>query len=159
MSKFRSSLNLCVIAVLAASLIRPQASAAQAASPQVSDPRAACAADIQKLCPNVPAGGGRILACLVQHKTEVSAGCKQAVLGAMKSSGGASPGASPAPAAAGPAPATASPATPAAPGNVAGSASAAPSKTPTKQRTSSSSTSAVSGEHSFLMKQVKIVDQ
>jgi hypothetical protein len=41
--------------------------------------RAACGADIQKLCPGVQPGGGRILACLKQHKDEVSDACKQAV--------------------------------------------------------------------------------
>src|SRR6202021_1658243 len=71
-----------------------------------------------------------------------------------KSSGDASSADSPAPAAANPAPAAASPASPAAPSehhNDAGSASTAPSSSPSK--------SAVSGEHYFLMKQVKIIDQ
>jgi len=40
--------------------------------------RAACSADIQKLCAGVQPGGGRIMACLKQHKDEVSDGCKQA---------------------------------------------------------------------------------
>ena len=52
-----------------------------------ADPREACAADLQKLCPNVPEGGGRILACLKQHQDQVSAACKQAVLKALQPSG------------------------------------------------------------------------
>ena len=170
MSRSRTLLILCVIAVLAESLLRPQTSTAQAAS-QLSDARAACASDVQKLCPNVPPGGGRILACLKQHKDEVSDGCKRAILGATgKSSGDASSAGSPAPAAANPAPpaanpgpAGASPAPPAAPvqhHNDAGSASTAPSSSPSKQKSHASSTaSAVPGEHYFLMKQVKIIDQ
>jgi hypothetical protein len=41
--------------------------------------RAACAADVQKLCPGVQPGGGRIMQCLSEHKSEVSEICKQAV--------------------------------------------------------------------------------
>ena len=116
MSRSRALLMLCVIAVLAESLLRPQTSTAQAASPQPSNARAACASDVQRLCPSVPPGGGRILACLKQHKDEVSDGCKRAILSAMgKSSGDASSADSPAPAAFSPAPAAASPAPPAAP--------------------------------------------
>ena len=52
----------------------------------VADARAACATDIQKLCPSVQPGGGRILACLKQHKDQVSDVCKQAVMKATKGS-------------------------------------------------------------------------
>jgi hypothetical protein len=174
MSRSRTLLILCVIAVLAESLLWPQTSTAQAAAPQLSDARAACASDVQKLCPNVPPGGGRILACLKQHRDEVSDGCKRAIVSAMgKSSGDASSTASPALAAANPAPpaapASASPAPSAAPvqhQSDAGSASTAPSSSPSKsslpskQKSHASSTaSAVPGEHYFLMKQVKIIDQ
>ena len=48
--------------------------------------RAACEADVQKLCTGVQPGGGRILACLKQHKDQVSDGCKQAVQKATKGS-------------------------------------------------------------------------
>lgn len=36
----------------------------------------ACKADVEKLCPDVQPGGGRIIQCLKQHKDEVSAECK-----------------------------------------------------------------------------------
>ena len=42
-------------------------SAARGASP--------CAADIQKFCPNVTLGGGRIQACLKEHEAELSPEC------------------------------------------------------------------------------------
>ena len=35
-----------------------------------------CVADAQKLCPDVKPGGGRIAACLKEHKDQVSAQCK-----------------------------------------------------------------------------------
>ncbi len=48
--------------------------------------RAACASDVQKLCPGVQPGGGRIMQCLGEHKSEVSETCKQAVLKARQGS-------------------------------------------------------------------------
>ena len=46
----------------------------------MKDVRAACETDAKKLCAGVQPGGGRILQCLGQHKTEVSDACKQAVM-------------------------------------------------------------------------------
>ena len=40
--------------------------------------RAACAEDVQKLCAVVQPGGGRLVACLKEHKDSVSDRCKQA---------------------------------------------------------------------------------
>src|SRR5664279_1853759 len=153
MSRSGTFLILCVPAVLAVSLLWPQTSTAQAASPQLSDARTACASDVQKLCPGVPAGGGRVLACLKQHQDQVSDGCKRAILSAMgKSSGDANSAASPAPPAASPAP----PAAPVEHRNDAGSASTAPSSPasksslPSGQKNQASATaSAGSGEHYF----------
>lgn len=51
---------------------------------------AGCAEDAQKLCAGVQSGGGRIIACLKQHKDSLSAKCKQAAAQvANQSSGGA----------------------------------------------------------------------
>ena len=36
----------------------------------------ACRADVQKLCPGIKPGGGRIKECMKAHKDEVSDGCK-----------------------------------------------------------------------------------
>ncbi len=150
MSRSGTLLILCAIVVLAEFLLWPQTSAAQATSPQASDARTACAADVQKLCAGVPAGGGRVLACLKQHKDEVSDGCKQAILAAMgRSSSDAGSAASPA--AAPPAPAASS-TPPAATANP-------PSTSPSKQTSHASPTASASGQHYFLMKQVKIIDQ
>jgi hypothetical protein len=63
----------------------PQSPAQPGPSQQaVAEARAACDTDIQKFCPTVQPGGGRILACLKQHKDQVSDGCKQAVTKALK---------------------------------------------------------------------------
>ena len=49
-----------------------------------ADPLSYCKADVARLCPGVPPGGGRIMGCLKQHQMEVSVGCAKA-LQAMKS--------------------------------------------------------------------------
>src|SRR5262249_30841682 len=46
-------------------------------------PLALCKADAERICPGVVPGGGKIIACLKQHKDEVSIGCAKA-LKAMK---------------------------------------------------------------------------
>src|ERR1700692_3259650 len=46
--------------------------------PSLAAIRAACADDAQKLCAGVQAGGGRIVACLKEHKDSLSDRCKQA---------------------------------------------------------------------------------
>ncbi len=71
--------------------------AATAAQPALADDqstlaaiRAACAEDAQRLCAGVQPGGGRIVACLKEHKDSLSDRCKQAAgLAANPSSGSA----------------------------------------------------------------------
>ena len=41
--------------------------------------RAYCKPDIERLCPNVPPGDGRIKECLMQQKMELSVGCAKAL--------------------------------------------------------------------------------
>jgi hypothetical protein len=41
--------------------------------------RGPCRADVEKLCPNVQPGGGRIIACLKQNKNKVSDSCKSMI--------------------------------------------------------------------------------
>jgi len=38
-----------------------------------------CKADAERLCPGVEPGGGKIVACLKEHKEEVSIGCAKAI--------------------------------------------------------------------------------
>jgi hypothetical protein len=55
------------------------AQSAQADSqPSLAAIQAACAGDAQKLCAGVQPGGGRIVACLKEHKDALSDQCKQA---------------------------------------------------------------------------------
>ena len=61
--------------------------------------RTGCAADAQKLCAGVQPGGGRILACLKEHKDALSDQCKQAAAQATGSSGNSAPATPAAPAA------------------------------------------------------------
>jgi len=53
--------------------------------------RAACAADAQKFCAGVAPGGGRIIACLKEHKDSLSDQCKQAAAQAANSGNGSAP--------------------------------------------------------------------
>jgi hypothetical protein len=58
-------------------------SAAPNALAQQAEAMKYCRADVARLCPGVPMGGGRIIACLKAHKEEMSIGCGKA-LQAMK---------------------------------------------------------------------------
>ncbi len=61
-------------------LLVARAGAVVAADQPVStSPRAACKADVDKLCPGIQPGGGHIIACLKQNRAQVSAGCKDAL--------------------------------------------------------------------------------
>ena len=40
----------------------------------------ACKADVQRTCPGVQPGGGRIQACMKDHFAEYSEPCKQAIV-------------------------------------------------------------------------------
>lgn len=71
-------------------------SAAQIPASAQTDPlnaaKAACGADLQQFCAGVQPGGGRMLACLKEHRVQISAGCKQAVRSVLQgASGGTAP--------------------------------------------------------------------
>ena len=53
--------------------------AADAPRPPSNGPRAACKADVEKLCAGIQRGGGRIVECLKQNEAQVSAPCKDAI--------------------------------------------------------------------------------
>jgi hypothetical protein len=46
-----------------------------AQSNQIQQAMRYCRADMERLCPGVPPGGGRVLRCLKAHKMEMSVGC------------------------------------------------------------------------------------
>ena len=76
-----TSLLVCLVTTFAPYAMADQASALAAL-------RAACADDAQRLCAGVSSGGGRILACLKAHKSELSDRCKQTASQAAGSSDG-----------------------------------------------------------------------
>jgi hypothetical protein len=43
------------------------------------DQRGACGADYQKYCVGTQPGGGRVVACLNQHRDQLGAACKKAI--------------------------------------------------------------------------------
>jgi len=46
---------------------------------QTADERTACQDDFKKFCASVAPGGGRIIACLAQHKDKLSPACLKVV--------------------------------------------------------------------------------
>ena len=52
----------------------------------------ACKADVEKLCPGVQPGEGRIGACLKEHKADVSKPCKREIMKQRKEHQGAKAG-------------------------------------------------------------------
>ncbi len=56
-------------------------SAAPNALAQQAEAMKYCRADVARLCPGVQMGGGRIIACLKEHKMEISVGCGKALQG------------------------------------------------------------------------------
>ena len=68
--------NLRVLLVICAAMAVQSASAN--GQQTLAALRAACADDAQRLCAGVPLGGGRMVACLKEHKDALSDKCKQA---------------------------------------------------------------------------------
>ena len=64
-----------VIAVVAIFGMGPLASPAGA----YGGGRAACRADVEKLCPDAKPGDGSVRTCLHDHEADLSDGCKQAI--------------------------------------------------------------------------------
>ena len=114
-------------------LIVCAATAAQSAQaqdqPSLAAIRAACAGDAQKLCEGVQPGGGRIVACLKEHKDSLSDGCKQAAGLAASASSSSAPSAATFPAPSSPSVAGPSDSAAAAPAKPAPAPKAAPAKT------------------------------
>ena len=50
-------------------------------APAAAQNEGACRADVAKFCNGVQRGGGRIVACLKSHQSELSAGCQEQFAG------------------------------------------------------------------------------
>ena len=90
-----TKLKLVAVGLFWGSLAMAQTPQAGGPPPGMEKAREACAPDIQKLCPDVKPGGGRIIQCLRSHATEVSDPCKTAMQqahGHRHGAGGAGPG-------------------------------------------------------------------
>jgi len=67
------------VLILSAVLVLSSGGVLAADQPQSGSPRAACQADVAKLCPGIQPGGGRIIGCLKQNEAQVSTSCKEAI--------------------------------------------------------------------------------
>lgn len=63
------------VAATSAIVIVSLSTAVFAQSNQMQQAMRYCRADMERLCPGVPPGGGRIIGCLKAHKMEMSVGC------------------------------------------------------------------------------------
>ena len=63
------------LAAMSAIVIVSLSTAVFAQSNQMQQAMRYCRADMERLCPGVPPGGGRIVRCLKAHKMEMSVGC------------------------------------------------------------------------------------
>lgn len=63
-------------------------SAAPNALAQQAEAMKYCKPDVERLCPGMRMGGGRIIACLKEHKMEISVGCGKALQGMKAKMGG-----------------------------------------------------------------------
>ena len=85
-----------LLVAFAALLVSSSGLSLAADQPGDSGPRAACRADVDKLCAGVQPGGGRIIACLHQNEAQVSAACKDALAKAREKRAPGVPGSPPA---------------------------------------------------------------
>jgi hypothetical protein len=63
------------VAAASAIVIMSLPAAVFAQSNQIQQVMRYCRPDMERLCPGVPPGGGRIARCLKAHKMEISVGC------------------------------------------------------------------------------------
>jgi outer membrane protein OmpA-like peptidoglycan-associated protein len=75
----RIGFGLCALVLL----IAPMAGAQQQPVPSRMEIVRACAGDVERLCPGVPPGQGRLKACLKEHISQLSAPCFDKLLSAV----------------------------------------------------------------------------
>lgn len=77
-----TALLLATLPLTALAQTLPPGLPPEAQNPAVQQAAQACAGDIQKFCPNVAPGGGRIIRCLIWNQAGVSEVCRSAILNA-----------------------------------------------------------------------------
>ena len=82
-----------VLIPFTAVLVLSSGVALAADQPQRSSSRAACKADVEKLCSGTQPGGGRIVGCLKQNEAQVSPACKDALAKAQEKKAAPAPAA------------------------------------------------------------------
>ena len=75
----RGNMGIRQFAIASALSLAALVSAAPSALAQQAAAMKYCKADVARLCPGVPPGGGRIIGCLKAHKEEMSIGCGKAI--------------------------------------------------------------------------------
>jgi hypothetical protein len=67
------------VLVLVAAFTVPALAAESKMEHELQALKAHCGPDIERLCPKVEPGAGRLKACLTKHKEQISVGCAQAL--------------------------------------------------------------------------------
>jgi hypothetical protein len=67
------------LVLLVAAIALPAVAGASMMGQEIETLRTYCKPDIERLCPDVEPGGGRIKHCLKQHEKEMSVGCAEAL--------------------------------------------------------------------------------
>lgn len=89
----RQLLSLAIATLILPAPVSAAQSAQTGGQPSMEALRAACTADVQRLCAGVQPGGGRIVSCLKENKNSLSDRCKQAAGLAANPGGPYAPGA------------------------------------------------------------------
>jgi len=72
-------MNIFRIAILLLMVSFTVPASAQGLEAEIQALKTYCKPDIERLCPNVEPGGGRIKACLMAQKKELTVGCAEAL--------------------------------------------------------------------------------
>jgi hypothetical protein len=68
-----------MILLVLASVSLPAFAGESALDAEIEALRTYCKPDVERLCPNVPPGGGQIKACLIAQQNELTVGCAKAL--------------------------------------------------------------------------------
>jgi hypothetical protein len=79
---------LSVVAVIGiAAFASPALAQTRPLTPDMQAALETCRPDIERLCPGVAPGDGRIMACMREHRSEIRQACRAAILSAAAAGG------------------------------------------------------------------------